>query len=395
MADAIKKLGPVKDVKNGIENTISGPAVIYHVDPVVAARSGFTPQEVETDVSATMQGEPAPTPVVLNDRPYTLRVLFPPPIARRFRRFKTRCWLVPRERLRPWEVFRAWKSCRVRRRSCARICSAMSRSRAGSRASAWGKESSRCSRRLGSWACRGDIRIEYGGTYKEQQKSFHDLLVVLMIAIVLVFIVLLFEFGNFSAPVSILLSALLSTAGVFVALLVTGTTFNISSFMGVIMVVGIVAKNGILLLDADQKFRAEGASAREAMIKAGERRLRPIMMTAMATVAGMIPLALGIGAGSQMLQPLAITVIGGILASMILSLIVTPATYYGMSREGRADGLAHLGASVRGSFGRPDLVSVRSHGHDLGRQVNRKSWRVPYPLFCSDLWGASAGLLRK
>ncbi len=154
---------------------------------------------------------------------------------------------------------------------------------------------------------------------------------VLMIAIVLVFIVLLFEFGTFSAPISILLSALLSTAGVFVALLVTGTTFNISSFMGVIMVVGIVAKNGILLLDADQKFRAEGASPRQAMIQAGERRLRPIMMTAMATIAGMIPLALGIGAGSQMLQPLAIAVIGGILASMVLSLIVTPAAYYRMS----------------------------------------------------------------
>jgi len=175
-----------------------------------------------------------------------------------------------------------------------------------------------------------DIRIQYGGTYEEQQKSFHDLLTVLMVAIVLVFIVLLFEFGSFSAPVSILLSALLSTAGVFVALLVTGTTFNISSFMGVIMVVGIVAKNGILLLDADQKFRAEGSTPRQAMIMAGERRLRPIMMTALATVAGMIPLALALGAGSQMLQPLAIAVIGGILASMVLSLVVTPAVHYYM-----------------------------------------------------------------
>ena len=102
----------------------------------------------------------------------------------------------------------------------------------------------------------------YGGSYEEQQKSFRDLVVVLMLAIVLVFIVLLFEFGDFAAPLAILASALLSTSGVFLALLVTKTTFNISSFMGLIMVVGIVAKNGILLLDADQKFRAEGASAR-------------------------------------------------------------------------------------------------------------------------------------
>jgi multidrug efflux pump subunit AcrB len=172
------------------------------------------------------------------------------------------------------------------------------------------------------------IRVVYGGLFDEQQKSFHDLLVVLALAVVLVFTVLLFEFGNFAAPVAILASALLSTSGVFLALLITRTTFNISSFMGLIMVIGIVAKNGILLLDADQRFRASGSSAKDAMIEAGERRLRPILMTAMATVAGMIPLSLAIGAGSQMLQPLAIAVIGGILASMVLSLIVTPAVHY-------------------------------------------------------------------
>jgi multidrug efflux pump subunit AcrB len=179
------------------------------------------------------------------------------------------------------------------------------------------------------------IRVQYGGQYEEQRKSFKDLAFVLILAIVLVFTVLLFEFGNFASPVAILSSALLSTSGVFVALLATGTTFNLSSFMGLIMVIGIVAKNGILLLDADQKFREEGVLAEEAMIHAGERRLRPIMMTALATVAGMLPLALAWGAGSQMLQPLAIAVIGGILASMALSLVVTPAVryYLGGGRE--------------------------------------------------------------
>jgi multidrug efflux pump subunit AcrB len=97
------------------------------------------------------------------------------------------------------------------------------------------------------------------------------------------------------------------------------------------MVIGIVAKNGILLLDADQKFRAQGASPRAAMLEAGARRLRPILMTAMATVAGMIPLSLAVGAGSQMLQPLAIAVIGGLLASMVLSLLVTPVVHYVLS----------------------------------------------------------------
>ena len=110
--------------------------------------------------------------------------------------------------------------------------------------------------------------------------------------------------------------------------------------MGLIMVIGIVAKNGILLLDADQRFRAEGYSALDAMIEAGERRLRPILMTAIATVAGMVPLSLAIGAGSQMLQPLAISVIGGIIASMVLSLIVTPAVHYYLTGKDHAPSTA-------------------------------------------------------
>ena len=144
---------------------------------------------------------------------------------------------------------------------------------------------------------------------------------------------LLFEFRSFSASIAILSSAVLSTSGVFFALLITKTEFNVSSFMGLIMVVGIVAKNGILLLDANQKYRAAGIPIEDAMIQAGRRRLRPIVMTALAAVAGMLPLALAIGAGSQMLQPLAIAVIGGILISMVLSLIITPAIQYYLTRS--------------------------------------------------------------
>jgi CzcA family heavy metal efflux pump len=333
VADAIKKLGPVKDVKNGIENTISGPAVIYHVDPVVAARAGFTPQEVEIDVSATLQGEPVPTPVVLNDRPYTMRILFPGSYRSSVQAIQNTLLTSSTGKTATLGTLSKIEEqpgqTEIRRENLQRDVAVTGRFEGIS----LGKGIDQVQATVSKLGIPNNIRVQYGGTYEEQQKSFHDLMTVLLIAIVLVFIVLLFEFGSFSAPVSILLSALLSTAGVFVALLVTGTTFNISSFMGVIMVVGIVAKNGILLLDADQKFRAEGAPPRQAMVLAGERRLRPIMMTAMATVAGMIPLALGIGAGSQMLQPLAIAVIGGILASMVLSLIVTPAAYYAMSGE--------------------------------------------------------------
>src|SRR5215467_15953390 len=179
------------------------------------------------------------------------------------------------------------------------------------------------------------IRVEYGGTYKTQQESFRDLLTVLVLAVVLIFLVLLFEFRSFVAPIAILSSAILSTSGVFVALLITRKTFNVSSFMGLIMVIGIVAKNGILLLDANSKFRSIGFSPAEAIIQAGRRRLRPIVMTALAAVAGMLPLALAIGAGSQMLQPLAIAVIGGILVSMVLSLIITPAMQFFLSKRAK------------------------------------------------------------
>jgi multidrug efflux pump subunit AcrB len=189
------------------------------------------------------------------------------------------------------------------------------------------------------------VRVEYSGTYAVQQKSFHDLLRVLVLALALVFGVLLAEFRNFSAPVAILTSSVLSISGVVLALLITQTNFNVASFMGLIMVIGIVAKNGILLLDADEKFREQQEAepreetgeqrdlAREAMLHAAQRRLRPIVMTAIAAVCGMLPLAFALGAGSQMLQPLAIAVIGGLLVSVFLSLIVTPAVYYRLTRS--------------------------------------------------------------
>src|SRR5258708_14381949 len=117
---------------------------------------------------------------------------------------------------------------------------------------------------------------------------------------------------------------MVSSSGVLFGLWVTGRALNISSFMGMIMVIGIVGKNGILLIDADQKFRRAGFSAEDAMLQASRRRLRPIVMTALATVAGMLPLSFPIGAGSPMLQPLSLGVIGGGLISIVLSSTLPP-----------------------------------------------------------------------
>ncbi len=328
VADAIKTIGSVKDVKNGIEDAISGPAITFKVDRGIVARAGFTPQEIEVDTSAILQGEPSPVPVVVDNRPYTLRVTFPPDTRASLDSIRNTLLVSSTGKVATLGSLATMENdpgqAEIRRENLQRDVTVTGRFEGVS----LGAGIAAVQKKVAGLHIPAAIRVVYGGLYEQQQQSFHDLLFVLIGAIVLLFIVLLLEFGSFAAPVAILSSALLSTSGVFLALLVTRTTFNISSFMGLIMVVGIVAKNGILLLDADQKFRREGSSAREAMIEAGERRLRPIVMTALATVAGMIPLSLAIGAGSQMLQPLAIAVIGGILASMVLSLLVTPAVHY-------------------------------------------------------------------
>jgi len=333
VADAIQKVPGVVDVLNGIENTISGPEVTFQVDPSVAARAGFTPEEIATDAAAIVEGEPATTPVISNDRAYTLRVRFPATNRTSLQAIKDTVLTSSSGRTATLGALATITELpgqtEIRRENLQRDVAVTARLEGtdlGSGVAAVRKT-------VEGLHLPASIRVVYSGIYEEQQKSFHDLVFVLILAVLLVFIVLLFEFRTFTAPLAILASALLSTSGVFIALLITHTTFNVSSFMGMIMVIGIVAKNGILLLDADQKFRALGFSAQDAMLQASRRRLRPIVMTALATVAGMLPLAFAIGAGSQMLQPLAIAVIGGIFISMVLSLVITPAVHYYLSHE--------------------------------------------------------------
>ena len=319
------------DILNGIDNTISGPAVTFQVDPSVAARAGFTAEEVALDAAAILEGEPAPTPVVANDRAYTLRVRFPAANRASLEAMRDTLLVSSTGHTATLgalsSVVENPGQTEVRRENLQRDVAVTARLEGRS----LGSGMADVQKVVAGLHIPSSIRVEYGGTYAEQQRSFHDLVIVLILAVLLLFIVLLFEFGTFAAPVAILSSALLSTSGVFIALLITRTTFNISSFMGMIMVIGIVAKNGILLLDADQKMRALGFATEKAMLQAARRRLRPIVMTALATVAGMLPLAFAIGAGSQMLQPLAIAVIGGVLISMVLSLIITPAVHFYLS----------------------------------------------------------------
>jgi multidrug efflux pump subunit AcrB len=333
VADAITKDKGVVDVLNGIDNTISGPAVMFQVDPSIAARAGFTPEEVATDAAAILEGEPSTTPVVTHDRTYTVRVRFPAENRASLEAMRDTLLVSSTGKTATLGSLATLTELpgqtEIRRENLLRNVVVSARLEGVD----LGTGIASVKKSVDQLHLPSSIRVLYGGTYQTQQKSFRDLVFVLILAVVLVFIVLLFEFRTFAAPLAILSSALLSTCGVFLALVITRTTFNISSFMGMIMVIGIVAKNGILLLDAEQKFRAAGLSLEESVIQAGRRRLRPIVMTALAAIAGMLPLAFAVGAGSQMLKPLAIAVIGGILLSMVLSLIITPAVHLFATRR--------------------------------------------------------------
>ena len=340
VADALGRIyvnnkKPVVDIEDGIENSTSGPAVVFTINPQAAAKAGFTTDQLTLVSSAIVDGEPATTPVIINDRPYTLRVRFPKENRSTLEAMSNTLLVSPSGGTATLgsvaTVTELPGQTEILRENLQRDVEVTARLEGLD----LGTGVAAVQKAVNDLKLPPSIRVEYGGTYATQQKSFHDLVVVLLLALVLIFLVLLFEFRSFSAPLAILSSAVLSTAGVFLALFITRTTFNVSSFMGLIMVIGIVAKNGILLLDANQKFRSIGFSAEEAMIQAGRRRLRPIVMTAMAAVAGMLPLSLALGAGSQMLQPLAIAVIGGILISMVLSLIITPAMQFYLTRESR------------------------------------------------------------
>ncbi|MGC9159355.1 MAG: efflux RND transporter permease subunit [Terracidiphilus sp.] len=332
VGDAISRIPGVVDIQNGMDNTLSGPATSFRIDREVAARMGFTPAEVSEDATAILDGVTTAEPLIANGRPYPIRI-------RLGAEHRTSL-----EAIRD-TVFNSNSGHTATLGSLATIVPLPSQNEilqenlqrmivvtGRLEGSDLGGAMSRVRQTVQALHLPASVRVEYGGTYEVQQKSFRDLLRVLLLALALVFGVLLTEFRNFSAPIAILTSSVLSISGVILALLVTGTTFNVASFMGLIMVIGIVAKNGILLLDADEKFRAQGVSARRAMLQAAQRRLRPILMTAIAAVCGMLPLAFAFGSGSQMLQPLAIAVIGGLSVSMLLSLVVTPVIYFLLTR---------------------------------------------------------------
>lgn len=169
--------------------------------------------------------------------------------------------------------------------------------------------------------------LELAGASRDQQEVFREMAIALFSGIALMYLILVMQFGSFSAPLAVMLSLPLSLIGVVLALLATGGTLNLMSFIGVIMLMGLVAKNAILLLDAARVMEKEGVDREEALMAAGRKRLRPILMTTFALIAGMLPVAIGVGEGGEFYRPMAVAIIGGTITSTLLTLLVIPSFY--------------------------------------------------------------------
>jgi multidrug efflux pump subunit AcrB len=169
--------------------------------------------------------------------------------------------------------------------------------------------------------------ITLGGSSRDQEEVFSEMFTALLMGIALMYLVLVMQFGSFTAPLPVMLSLPLSLIGVVIALKVTGGSLNLMSFIGVIMLMGLVAKNAILLLDCARKEEEQGVDREEALMHAGRVRLRPILMTTFALIAGMMPVAIGVGEGGEFYRPMAVAIIGGTITSTMLTLLVVPTFY--------------------------------------------------------------------
>jgi HAE1 family hydrophobic/amphiphilic exporter-1 len=172
-----------------------------------------------------------------------------------------------------------------------------------------------------------DVYVELGGSFEEMQEATGDMLLLLVLIIILVYIVMATQFESFRSPFIIMFSLPFAFTGVFLALWMTGTSMSMIAMIGAIMLVGIVVKNGIVMVDFTNLLRDRGMSINQSVIAAGKSRLRPVLMTSLTTILGMLPLALSSGEGSETWKPMGIAVIGGLTFSTILTLIVVPVMY--------------------------------------------------------------------
>ena len=320
----IQKVDGVVDSFNGL--VYAGSSLTLRVRAVDARRFGLSAADVATAVNAAMLGETASS-VLQGDRVVNIRVKVDPSRIDRVASLRTLPIRAPDGTTVPLgqvvDITQEPGQLELQREDMRQLVAVTARLEGRDLGSAMAEIQDTLSRDASLPAGT----IEYGGLYKQQQETFRNLLAVLGMAIVLVFTVLLVEFRSFREPLAIVFGAVLAMFGTVLALWVTGTSLNVVSFLGAIIGVGIVAKNGILMLDVVEHLQDEGLPLEEALVQSGRRRLRPVLMTSMAAALGMLPLAYGVGSGADMLKPLAVAVIGALCISVVLSLVATPTMY--------------------------------------------------------------------
>ncbi len=326
IARLLEKTPGVVDVNDGL--VVAGPSLVFRVRLAEAFRAGLTPRAIGDKLRTALLGD-APSYILEGDRTVGVRVLVKP------------SELETEQRMQ-WLSLRAPGGEPVSLASLARVSHRpgilemhredlrqLTAVTSDFEGMDLGTGMAKIRRLIRSKVKLPEgVEIEYGGLFEQQQESFKNLALVLLLAVLLVYLVLLVEFREFLKPLAIIAGSVLALFGVCAGLWVTGISLNIVSFLGAIIGVGIVAKNGILMLDYVEHLEAKGLSTLEALVFSGRRRLRPVVMTSLTAFLGLAPLAVGVGAGADMLRPLAVGVMGALIISMVLSLVATPAFYY-------------------------------------------------------------------
>lgn len=331
-ADANALIAAVPGIVDNFDGvTAIGPTYEVNVDELRARRAGIGADMVRHWVETAMTGSVVGQ-VLEGDRAIPLRLWYPDRFRRRLDSLAGLTLITPQGRLAPLSSLArlgagpdAIQRDRENLRQVVRVTAQLAGRDLGS---VTRDVRTALQKRL---SLPAGVTIEYGGLYASQRQAFRELLVVFFGSLALVSVLLLVEFGSLAAVVSIVVGSTLALSGSLLTLWLTHTPLNVSSIVGMIMVVGIVAKNGILLLDFAGRDR--GSDLEAALVRAGTVRLRPILMTTLAAVAGLAPLALGIGAGAQMQQPLAIAILGGVSLSTAFSLIGVPLLYLLLRRQ--------------------------------------------------------------
>ena len=321
-------LGTVAGVVDVVGVQSGSPEVTWQVDPAAAGRMGLSVEDVSQQISAAWLGEVATNYLSL-DREIPVRVRYPDAIRLAPGRLGETIVRGAEGRVAPISALASLvpaKGQTVLTRENLRQMALVSGRLEGRDL---GGAVSEITGKLRAMKLPVGYTWEVGGQYLAQRQAFGEMLQVLAIASALVFLILVVHFRRVTPAVLILAAAPLSLAGALVALMLTGTELNVSSAMGLVLLVGLVVKNGIVLLDYAEKRRVAGADYRTAVFDAAGMRLRPILMTTLCTLFGLVPLALGLGAGAELQRPLALAVIGGLSLSTLVTLYIVPALYVG------------------------------------------------------------------